>query len=190
MARLPHDEFDDVPASVHRVGAHRAPKPRGRGWFAFLWGLLAVVVLTLGGLYALSRLNPDLDLALPSFGGGGEETPVATPTTAPTAEPVTDPGTVDPALGLAISVLNANGTPELQNQVGDLVAGAGWPDPARNRAASEAETTTIYYWSSDFEGIARGLAQLIGGAEVELSDAYLGAPVTIVLGADYVPPAG
>ena len=43
----------------------------------------------------------------------------------------------------------------------------------------------IYYRSTEFEGIALGLSQLLGVGTIQLSDKYLGAPVTIVVGNDY-----
>lgn len=190
MAATPTDRFDDIPDDLARVGAHRAPAPRGRGWIAFAWAVLATGVLVVAGLYGLSRFDPTFQFDLPSFGAGE---PVGEATVAPedVVEPVTDPATVDPALGLTISVLNGTETQGLQNTAGDQISDAGWPDPARANAASRAEeTTTIFYHTTDFEGIALGLAELLGAGEVVLSDAYLGAPVTILLGTDYVPSAG
>ena len=49
----------------------------------------------------------------------------------------------------------------------------------------------MYYQTSDFEGIAKGLLQLLGvQGKVQLSDNFPGAPVTIVLGEDYAVLAG
>ena len=92
-------------------------------------------------------------------------------------------------LALSISVLNGTATNDLQNTAADVIKAAGWPDPARANATDRTEATTvIYYRSAEYEGVARGLAALLGvGADVKLSDAFLGAPVTIVLGSDYTP---
>lgn len=191
MASTPRDRFDELPDDLTRVGAHRAPKKRGRGWIRFAWAALATAVLIVGGLYALSRVNPSIAFEIPPL-AGEEGGPEATVTPRPPADPITDPALVDPALGLTITVLNATPTDGQQNVAGQQIFQAGWPDPARqNAAARDAETTVIYYWTADFEPIALGLAQLLGipGEQIRLSDAYLGAPVTIVLGADYVPPA-
>jgi hypothetical protein len=63
---------------------------------------------------------------------------------------------------------------------------AGCPNPARaNSTTREEETTVIFYRSAEYEGIARGLSQLLGVGTIQLSDAFLGAPVTIVVGNDY-----
>jgi hypothetical protein len=188
MASFPPDQFDELPSDLTRVGAHRAPARRGRGWIRFAWAALATGVLIVAGLYGLSRVNPNISFALPALSGAtASATP--TPTSSPTAEPVTDPSKVDPALNLSISVFNGTSVEGLQDKAGDAIKAAGWPDPARaNSTDRTAKTTVIYYRSAEYEGIARGLAALLGvGADVQLSDAYLGAPVTIVLGSDYKP---
>jgi hypothetical protein len=187
MANFPQDQFDEVPAELKRVGAHRAPRPRGRGAIAFAWAALITGVLVVAGLYGLSRIDPTFTFALPGIGDNGDGDPVATPSASgAVVAPVTDPTTVDPALALSISVLNGSSTDGLQNTAGDAIAAAGWPNPARaNSTTREEAETVIYYRSTDFEGIALGLAQLLGVGTIQLSDAFLGAPVTIVVGADY-----
>jgi hypothetical protein len=185
MANFPPDRFDQVPAELKRVGAHRVPAKRGRGWIAFAWAALATGVLVIAGLYGLSRVNPDIAFELPTFGGGSQPDASPSPTTS-TVPPVTDPTTVDPALGLTLSILNASSVDGLQNTAGDAILAAGWPDPSRNTAtAHDITETVVYYSSAEFEGIARGLAQLLGFDKVQLTDNYPGAPVTIVLGQDY-----
>jgi hypothetical protein len=186
MADFPQDPFDEVPADLKRVGAHRAPRKKGRGAIAFAWAALATGVLVVAGLYGLSRVNPDISFDLPNFGGGEE--PVNSPSpSASTVPPVTDPATVPKELNLTISVFNGSSVNGLQNVAGDAIKTAKWPNPARaNAATRDIETTTIYYRSAEFEGIARGLLQLLGvQGKVQLSDAFPGAPVTIVLGEDY-----
>ncbi len=183
MASFPPDQFDDIPPDLVRVGAHRAPPRRGRGWIRVGWAALAIVVLVVAGLFGLSLLNPAFKLDLLP-GASAPGTPSASATS--TAEPVTDPTTVDPALNLSISVLNGSATPGLQDKAGDAIKGAGWPDPARADSTTHTEkTTTIYYSSAAYEGIARGMAVLLGTGTVQLSDAFPGAPVTIVVGDDY-----
>jgi hypothetical protein len=190
MARFPQDEFDVIPADLTRVGAHRAPRRRGRGWILFAWAALATGVLVVGGLYGLSRVDPNISFELPSFGGG--EDPVAQPSpSTSTVPPVTDPATVDPALGLSISVFNGSSVDGLQNIAGDAILAAGWPDPARANSTARDETeTVVYYSAAAFEGIARGMVSLLGVGTVQLSDAFPGAPVTIVVGEDYATVAG
>jgi hypothetical protein len=187
MASTPRDRFDDLPDDLQRVGAHRVPAKRGRGWVAFAWAALATGVLVIGGLYGLSRVNPAVSFELPDL-GGGPAGPSASATPKPEVTPITDPSLVDPALELSISVLNGSPTDGAQRTAADQIALAGWPKPAAAVAGARTEEVTkIYYNGSQFEAIALGLAQLLGAdaANVQNSDFYLGASITIVLGADY-----
>ncbi|TPW65374.1 LytR C-terminal domain-containing protein, partial [Schumannella sp. 10F1B-5-1] len=98
-----------------------------------------------------------------------------TPTVIETAEPVTDPSTLDPAYlaALTLSVLNGTPTQGLSNTAGDQIAAAGWPNPSRAAASNTSEPLTIVYYSNpDDEGVARGIAQLVGATDVQLSDAF------------------
>ncbi len=188
MASFPRDRFDDIPGGVDRVGAHRAPGRRGRGWIGFAWAVLATAALTVVGLFVLSTFDPNFKLPFAQ----DTPTPTPTPTVVQTAEPVTDPATVDPAYLATLSLAVLNGTPTqgLSNIAGDQIAAAGWPNPSRAAASNTEEATTIVYFSNpDDEGIARGIAQLVGASDVQLSDAFPVAAITIVLGADYVAPA-
>jgi hypothetical protein len=192
MASTPRDRFDDIPADLVRVGAHRGPVRRGRGWIRFAWFALLTGVLVVAGLYGLSRVNPAISFELPVIADGGGSEPTGTPSTAPVVEPVTDPQLIDPALPLSISVLNGSPTDGAQTQAALQIKGAAWPEPATaNAGARDQQVTVIYYHTSAYEGIAKGLAQLLGTdpANIRMSDFYLGAPITIVLGADYVPAA-
>jgi hypothetical protein len=189
MASFPPDQFDEIPSDLVRVGAHRAPAKRGLGWARFGWAALATAVLVVAGLFGLSLLNPDFTLNLPFAGSSQAAVPSISAT--PTAEPVTDPTKVDPALNLSISVLNGSKIDGQQDKAGDQIKGAGWPDPARNNSTTRTEkTTTVYYSTAAFEGIARGMVVLLGVGTIQLTDRYPGAPITIVIGDDYVPPAG
>ncbi|QNO37967.1 LytR C-terminal domain-containing protein [Protaetiibacter sp. SSC-01] len=188
MASFPRDRFDDIPGGVDRVGAHRAPGRRGRGWIGFGWAVLATAVLTVAGLFLLSTFDPTFKLPFAQE----TPTPTPTPTVVETAEPITDPLAVDPEyLGqLTLAVLNGTPTQGLSNTAGDQIAAAGWPNPSRASASNTEEPTTIVYFSNpDDEGIARGIAQLVGASDVQLSDAFPIAAITVVLGEDYVPPA-
>ncbi|HEY4225816.1 MAG TPA: LytR C-terminal domain-containing protein [Pseudolysinimonas sp.] len=183
MASFPSDQFDDIPSDLARVGAHRAPAKPGRGWIRFAWAALATGILVVVGLFGLSLLNPAFKLDLLP-GASASATPTVSAT--PTAAAVTDPTKVDPALNLSISVLNGSSTDGLQDKAGDAIKAAGWPDPARADSTTRSEkTTTIYYSSAAYEGIARGMAVLLGTGTIQLSDAFPGAPVTIVVGDDY-----
>jgi hypothetical protein len=187
MASFPPDQFDELPADLARVGAHRAPPRRGRGWIRFAWAALAVGVLVAAGLFGLSRIDPSLSIHFPGATASASATPTGSST--PTAEAITDPTKVPAGLAVSISVLNGSSTDALQDKAGDIIKAAGWPDPARALSTDRTEkTTVVYYSSAAYEGVARGLSVLLGVGDVRLSDAFLGAPITIVLGEDYAGP--
>ncbi|WP_167052462.1 LytR C-terminal domain-containing protein [Salinibacterium sp. ZJ77] len=186
MARFPQDRFDELPHDIARVGAHRAPGRRGGGWVAFGWSVVAVAVLTAGGLFALSTLNPNL---FPT----ASESPTPLPEVIETMDPVTDPSTIDPEAlsGLTISVLNGTSTQGLAAVAAEQISSAGWPTPGAASADSTTEKeTVVYYLDPANEGYARGIMQAIGAADVRRTDAFTLTAITVVLGSDYVPPAG
>ncbi len=184
MHTFPRDQFDDVPDDLYRVGAHRAAPRPGHRWIAFAWAALATGLLVALGVYWLAVVSDRVSIDIPVFQGAATETPTATPT----AEPVTDPSAIDPAREISVTVLNGTPTAELQKSVGDTLTEAGWPIGAVAAAsARDIESTLVYYSDPANEDIARGLVLALGVGDVRLSDAFLGAPVTVVLGADYPP---
>lgn len=182
MPRFPEDQFDQLPEGLERVGAHRGPAPRGRGWIRFAWGALLTGVLVVGGLFALTRVVPGFELDFPVF---AEATPTITPTPTPTAEPITDPSTVKKKKLPSISVFNASGINNANTKVANTIQDAGWGKPATANTDGLQDHTTIYYQNAELEGFARGLAILTGATEIRLSDAYLGADITVLVGSDF-----
>jgi hypothetical protein len=189
MAKFPEDVFDDFPEDLARVGAHRAPRKRGGGWVGFAWAALATGALIVGGLYAVSLVNNEVSFEIPGFVEPiAEETPTPTPT--PTVEALTDPTLIDPARLITITVLNGTPLVGLQNTATDALTGLGWPVISAAKASTtDIEETFVYYSNPADEDIARGLVLALGVGDVRESTAFLGAPVTIVLGADYQLPA-
>lgn len=172
----PHDRFDDVPESG-RIGAHRGPRRRGRGLIVLAWAALAVGLIVGGGVVALMPLFPKDD-SVPSATGGGAPVKAATP--------ITDPKQVDPSLNLEITVLNASPNASADKTIGDKLSADGWPvNGTADASVRDEKTTVVYYSSRQLEGVARGLVKILGTGQVQLSDAFPGAPVTIVVGADY-----
>lgn len=190
MANYPNDRFDELPDDIERVGAHRGPPKRGRGWIALAWALLATGALVFGGLFALSQYLDD-DLGIPLF-ANAEEATQATPEPTKEIEPITDPTTIDPERDLTIDVLNGTAENGLQTTVLTELAAAGWPTGS-GAPASEQDipTTFVYYSNPQDQDVARGLLETLGVGEIGLIDAdiYPAATITIVLGADYAPPA-
>ncbi|MFC6357038.1 LytR C-terminal domain-containing protein [Luethyella okanaganae] len=178
----PKDRFDDVPENIERVGAHRAPRRRGRGWIAFVWATVATIVLVGIGVVGLFVLNDRL-----SFGtSGGQSVPQQAESPTPTAPPTLDPS-------LTVTVLNGTTTAGIAGTVGDLLASQGWTVAARSNASTEdIVETLVYYADPAHEGAARGVAAALPGAGVTLSADFKdsGANLVVVVGSDYVPPAG
>lgn len=185
MANFPKDRFDEIPDGVQRVGAHRAPASRARGWIGFGWAALATLVLVVVGVFALSLLNEDFRLP---FFQAQEEEPSVAPTVSdePEAEPALDPE-------VAITVLNGTPMAGLATTVGDELVAKGWGGAAlgigsrANASDRDIDDTVVYYGDPSLEGAARQLVIDLGVGEIRLSDDFPNSPVTIVLGADYRP---
>lgn len=185
MARTyPHDRFDDLPHG-NRVGAHRAPAKKGRGWVPFWWALGATLLLIGIGIVILVTLTNRLSFTIP-----GLPTDAATTTPSSEAIPTAAP-TVDPAL--TVTVLNGTPDSELAASVTETLAAAGWEVGSTQESNADGiEATFVYYADAALEGAARGLAESLPGSEVTLSDdfAETGASLTVVVGIDYLTAQG
>jgi hypothetical protein len=186
MATYPQDQFDDIPDDLDRVGAHRGPKTKGSGWVGFAWAAVATGVLVVGGLYYLSQVNASISFTLPIFAADSSTpTPTATPT--PTVTPVTDPTTIK-ARKITITVLNATPTVGLEKVAAKVLTDLKWSVPSATVASTTTITkTVIYYSNKDDLDVATGIQLALGFGKLQLSDAYKGAPITVVLGSDYAP---
>lgn len=155
----PKDRFDDLPADHGRVGAHRAENPRLRGGVVLLWSAVATIVLVTLGVFGTMITTGRITL-FPE--------PVATATTIPAVDAVID-------TSYTVYVINATPQSGLAGTVANQVIAAGWTSEMVYPTESESEdfeTTTVYFATPADEGAARGLAQAIGGAAVELNDSY------------------
>lgn len=184
----PKDRFDQLPDDLRRIGAHRGPGARGRGWIGLAWAALATLVLVGGGIFTLKTfMGVDIDVPFLSA-SSSPPTPVASASAPPPAEPVLDPATIDPARDIKTAIYNGTTTAELQNTVGDALAAAGWVIDTRARASTnDVATTTVYYSDAANEDVARGLVVALGVGDIRLVpvDTYPGTPITIVIGLDY-----
>lgn len=179
----PKDRFDELPADTTRVGAHRAENPRLRAGALLVWAAVAILVLVAAGVVGTMIVTGRIAL-FPAE---------------PTATAVVEaPVEADPVVDTSYPVLILNATSErgLASSLRDTVVGAGWSSDvvdAGEASTHDFATTTIFYVTAADEGAARGLAQVIGGADVEMSEAYAGpdsadgAPskqLTVVVGQD------
>ena len=192
MAEFPRDRFDEVPASLGRVGAHRAPRSRRGVWVATASAALASGLLVVLGLYLLSTITDRVTFPLPGIDTAEPmPTPTETPSPTPTVEPIIDPAQAELPDGFTITVLNGTAVDGLGATARDLLTGPGWPVGTVTAAAqTDVEQTTVFYGDPALQGVAAGMAALLGTGTVEQSDAFPGAPITIVLGADFAALAG
>ena len=180
MAKYPKDQFDDIPADLARVGAHRAPAKAGHGWITFAWAALFTGIFVIAGVGGLTLLKNQ------SFFGGAPDTG-ATASAEPTADPITDPTVIDPIRAITITILNGTTTVDLQKKAGADLTAKGWPvGTLATSTERDEETTIVYYSNPDDEDVARGVVLALGVGEIRESTAFQGAPITVVLGADYL----
>ncbi|MET4638824.1 LytR C-terminal domain-containing protein [Mycetocola sp. 2940] len=179
------DRFDEVPADLKRVGAHRAPVKPGRGWFVFLWAAVATIVLVAVGILGLTLLGDRVDFVDSSTPSATESVPAETPAAVATIDPDS-----------MVTVLNGTATKGLATEAIEDLNAAGWTQSITpgNASASDVETTTVYYEDPSQEGAARGLAEALGLGSIQMSTQFQipagegEDPVlqlTVVLGADY-----
>lgn len=171
MATGPRDRFDDIPADLVRVGAHRAPRPANRGFVAFAWAALATGVLVGAGVLGLGVI----------------EKKVADVGSVPTASAAAPAATVDPNIDVVL--LNATTTNGLAASAASTLGKDGWKAPTTaNASSTDVKTTTVYYTTASQAGAAAGLAKSLGVTRTALSQQFAvpgQARLTVVLGADY-----
>ncbi|MDR6971287.1 LytR C-terminal domain-containing protein [Leifsonia shinshuensis] len=181
--KFPRDRFDEIPDDLTRVGAHRAPRPRGRAWIAVGWAALATVLLVGAGIFGLSLVNGSISF----HGAGASASRTASTTPTPTATPTpTIVPTVNPAL--TVNVLNGTSREGLAGTVGDVLTKAGWKVGAlANADKTDLAETIVYYGDPANQAAALGVAQSLPGATIQQSTAFsdTGADITVVVGANY-----
>jgi hypothetical protein len=131
------------------------------GWVVLLWSFVAALVLIIAGIFGSLVVMGRISLF-----------PDAAPTSAPTPE---ETGVVDTSY--SVMILNASPDEGLDAQLRDQLINEGWAADtvfASDSASQDFETTTVYYVADEDEAAAIGLADLIGGADVQQSDFYAG----------------
>jgi len=186
MANYPKDQFDDFPEDLARIGAHRGPVKRGGGWIGFAWAALATGALVAAGLFYVSLTNESF-----KFDFGTDTAASASPSASaiPTAEPITEKSvikTLKKERGITITVLNGSATDDLDRIAYRALKADQWPATSYAPASVDTEEETIVYYSNaDDEDVARGVIAALGTGDVSFSEAFSGAPITVVLGSDY-----
>jgi hypothetical protein len=185
MATFPRDQFDDHPEDLERVGAHRGPKVRGRGWIGFGWAVLATAILVVGGLYILSLLNDSIKFPTIGSAAATTSTPQPSVSTAPQIQPVTDPTKIK-SRHITITILNGTAIVGLEEQAYTKLKLKHWSIGSKALASvNTVKQTVVYYSSPANKDVAEGLQLALGTGTIQLSDAFKGAPITIVLGKDF-----
>lgn len=184
------DRFDEVPEDPKYVGLRRLRRRRAFWVIPTTVLALSTVLLIVLGLWWVERADDYLEFEAPPVAVVEPEPevqpePEAEPEEPAPAEPIVNP-TVDQAAGLTVTVLNGTLTSGLAAQAGDLLTREGWPEQTlANAETSTVETSYVAYRLEEDEGLARGAAQILGIEEVVFTDQYLGARITVILGADY-----
>ena len=182
-AKFPTDRFDQVPHDLERIGAHRAPRPRGYGWIWVAWCAGAVVVIVGLGALGIFAINGTLNVKLPFSGGSSSATATPTPTPTPTITPAVNPA-------LTLIVLNGTSKAGLAADATTTLKAAGWQNitPA-NASSTNVKKTMVYYGDPKNVSAALTVSQELAGAPIQETQdfAATGADITVVLGEDYAP---
>ena len=183
MANFRTDQFDSFPDHVDRVGAHRGPKVKGRGWITFAWAVLATAVLVVGGLYVLSIFDSQVKFGLGGTTAQSSPTPSGTP--APVITPITDPKSIA-SRNITVTVLNGTDIVGLQTQAATKLTDAGWTvSTTANSTSTAIKTTTVYYSDATNIDVAEGIQGLLNAQDIQFSNAFPGSPITVVVGSDF-----
>ncbi|HEX4444574.1 MAG TPA: LytR C-terminal domain-containing protein [Galbitalea sp.] len=183
MANFRTDQFDNLPDDVDRIGAHRGPKVRGRGWITFAWAVLATAVLVVAGLYVLSIFDDSVKFGIGGTTAASSNAPSSSPT--PQVTPITDPKSIA-SRKIVITVLNGTDIVGLQTQASTKLKAAGWTvGTTANSTSTTVKTTTIYYSDATNIDVAEGLQTLLNAQNIQFSNAFPGSPITIVVGSDF-----
>ena len=148
------------------------------GLVVLLWSAAVALVLIVCGIFVSLVMMDRISLF-----GGDEPTPVQT-----------DAGVVA-EVDTSYRVLILNATPEegLVAEMREKLLADGWSTDkvfGSDGSSQEFSKTTVFYVSDDDEGAALGLAELLGGAEVQKSDFYAALndseepQLTVVIGLD------
>lgn len=190
-SRFLPDRFDDIESEPGYIGLRRKQR-EPTFWLVPVGIVVGVsVILTAVGMFMVSRADQALELS-PDEIAITEPPPEEVVATEPEPEPepevaeaITNP-TEEQADGLTITILNGTDTTGLAARAGNLLDREGWPEQTRTNADEQGvEESLVAYESDEDEGLARGVADVLGISEVVQTDNYPGARITVLLGADF-----
>jgi hypothetical protein len=179
-ATIEKDRFDELPVSIDRRGAHRAPRETHPG-IAFAWAALITGIIVSVGTLAIFAFNGRIDIVSFLFPAASNSS-----TAAASAGP-----TVDPAA--TISIFNGTEQNGLAVQAGDALKRAGFTVGSISSSSETTATKTIvFYFQKGNEGAAKGACQVLGAScTTKFTSAFAesGVPLTVIIGSDYLPSA-
>ena len=182
MANFRTDQFDNLPDNPDRIGAHRGPKVKGRGWITFAWAVLATAILVVGGLYVLSIFNSSFKFGLGATAGS---TPTASSTPVPVITPIEDPTSIA-SRNITVTVLNGTDIVGLDKKAATKLTAKGWNVIATaNSAVTNLKTSTVYYSNAKDEDVAEGIQSLLDAQDIQFTSVYPGSSITVVVGSDF-----
>ncbi|NYE96331.1 cytoskeletal protein RodZ [Psychromicrobium silvestre] len=192
MSNYPRDEFDNVPESSSRQGAHRSVMAEPR---RPLWPIVAFAAAALLIGAAAFLLIPRLTSGTPSANSSttaSTNTTSATPkattsspaktTAAATSKPPVTPSAPPLDKTQPVNVYNGAGIVGLAARVAQQVRSDGWVVPINaNWSGVPQPSSVIFYNGSAQKTNAEELGKLLGISRL-VDTAELGIPLAVVLG--------
>lgn len=180
------DRFDELPASLRRRGAHRAPRTVASKLGAWLLAFVLFLLLVGIGIGLMYLINGQVHFGgepaastsqSPSAPASASDTPTPTPT------PTVDPNAI-------VNVLNGEGSGGLATAGGEKLTAAGFVvNNIADADNSNYTSSRIIIANEAARGAALGIQQALGLGTIVV-DPELTTPGTIIviLGADSVDP--
>lgn len=182
--KYPKDRFDDLPKSLLRRGAHRAPRTRLSKMWSWIVALCAFVLLVGLGVGVMWMIDKQVQFIADDEPKQAQPIETATPSETPTPTPTGPSATVDPNMN--VTVLNGVGTGGLATAGSEYLAQAGFTVGTIADADSfENPTTRVVIANEEARGAAMGVVEAIGVGEIAVDpEAAAEGEIIVTLGAD------
>lgn len=182
--KYPKDRFDDLPRTLLRRGAHRAPRTRLSKMWSWLVALCAFMLLVGLGVGIMWMIDKQVQFIANDEPAKSE--PAASETAAPEPTPTqTEPtATVDP--NVTVTVLNGVGTGGLATAGSEALAGAGFTiGNVADADSFDNPTSMVVIADETARGAAMGAVEALGGGEIVV-DPNIAQPgeMIVTIGAD------